>query len=113
MKYFSVIVFFLLVGLVVLYFSKESGHSREVNRLTKERDSAIQRMNNEHARAEEWRQRAFDYGNQFRKEATRALKAENRFNYLREENEKLKIRPVIRYTDNNLDSLFRARYSKD
>lgn len=30
MKYFSVIVFFLLVGLVVLYFSKESGHSREM-----------------------------------------------------------------------------------
>ena len=66
-------------------------------------------MNNEHARAEEWRQRAFEYGNAFRKEATRATKAENNFNYLREENAILK-RKVIRYSNAGLDSAFSARY---
>lgn len=109
MKAFAIITFLLFVCLAVLFFSKESGHEREVNRLIHERDSAIQRMNNEHARAEEWRQRAFDYGNQFRKEATRAQKAETNYNYAREQNEILK-RKVIRYSNAGLDSAFSARY---
>lgn len=66
-------------------------------------------MNNEHARAEEWRQLAFDYGNQFRKEATRAQKAETNYNNARELNEILK-RKVIRYSNAGLDSAFSARY---
>lgn len=100
----------LLVGFLVwLYFSKESGYTRERKRLIQERDSAIQRMNNEHARAEEWRQLAFDYGNQFRKEATRAQKAETNYNNARELNEILK-RKVIRYSNAGLDSAFSARY---
>lgn len=109
MKYATIILILVLGGLVVLYFSKESGHSREMNKLIHERDSAIQRMNNEHARAEEWRQRAFEYGNEYRAAATKALKSEQRLSYLREENERLKRKPVIRYNEPQLDSVFSGR----
>lgn len=96
--------------LVWLYFSKQSGHEREVNRLTKERDSAIHKANLESNKAEEWRKTALDYGNQQRKDATRAVKAENRLAYEIEENRRLRNRPVIRYAEPQLDSIRAARY---
>lgn len=109
-KIITVILLLSLFLVAWLFVKHEESHESELEALRKQH---LIEINKEHAKAEEWRQRALEYGNAFRAEATRALKAENRFNYLREENEKLKIRPVIRYTDNNLDSLFRARYSKD
>lgn len=108
-KYLTIFFLLLVCFIIWLFVRQEKNHEKELESLRKQH---LREMNNEHARAEEWRQRALEYGNAFRKEATRALKAENRFNYLREENEKLKRRPVIRYNDSQLDSALSARYPK-
>lgn len=92
-----------------MYFDRKSGHDQEVERLLIENQRLRIEMDSSKAKAEEWRKVALEYGNQFRNEATRAQKAEERFNYLREENAILK-RRVIRYSDKQLDSVFTSRY---
>lgn len=102
--YFAVIVFCWW-----MWSSTESGHERELLKLKKQHYYAMDSLNK---RAEMWRKVALDYGNQYRKEATRAQKAEERFNYLREENNILKRRAAVRYSNSQLDSLLSARYDR-
>lgn len=107
------IFLFLLLSLgVYVYFTKKSGHDQEVERLLIENQRLRIEADSSKAKAERWRLTALQYGNQFRSEATRAQKAEA--NYLNEKaiNEILKKRPVVRYTDTSLDSLFLARYGR-
>lgn len=109
-KYLTTIFTFVVIGFLCwMLHDKNVRHKKELESLRKQH---LREMNNEKARAEEWRQRALEYGNAFRSEATRATKAENNLSYMREENEKLKRRPVIRYNDSQLDSALSARYPK-
>jgi len=107
-KKFSLLLLALVIGLCVfMYFDKESGHERELKKLI---ETHTFKMDSANRKAESWRLLALEYGNQFRREAMRANKAEERYNYLREQNEIDKKKPVIRYSDIALDSMFRARY---
>lgn len=96
----------LTAGLVFMYFDKDSGHDQELKTLIEKHQSA---MDSSAKVAEHWRLKALEYGNQFRKEATKALQSEQRLSYAMEENRILK-RKVIRYDHKQLDSLFTARY---
>ena len=107
MKSTYLIIAILLGGLAYLYFTKDSGHDQERKRLIEKHEHA---MDSSHNVSEKWRMLAKEYGDQFRKEATRAMKAEQNMNYLREQNEILKKRPVIRYAVPQLDSALSARY---
>lgn len=102
-RYALILWLLILAGCVWIYFDKESGHKQEINRLIEKHKNA---MDSSHNVTEQWRLRALEYGNQFRKEATRAMKAEQGFNYLREQNEILRKRPAIRYNEPQLDSIF-------
>lgn len=105
----KIITAILLLSLFLvawLFLKHEESHESELEALKKQH---LIEINKEHAKAEEWRLKAFEYGNQFRKEATRAQKAEMNYNHAREQNEILK-RKVIRYSNASLDSAFSARY---
>ena len=106
-----IIIGILVIALVFVYFHKPSGHDQQMQRLMIENQRLRLGMDSAKARAEEFRKAALEYGNQFRAEATRAQKAEERFNYLREENNILR-RRVIRYSDKSLDSLFQSKYGQ-
>jgi hypothetical protein len=108
MKYLTVVLFVALAGvLFYLFFAVPSAHEKEMLKLI--HDHTL-KMDSAYNKAEEWRLLSLEYGNQFRKEAMRANKAEERYNYLREENEILKKRPVVRYAEPQLDSIFKIRY---
>lgn len=109
MKIMYFVIALLLGALVWMYFSKESGRDQEKKKLLLKHQHA---MDSSHNVAEAWRKLALKYGDQYRAEATKAMQKEQQFNYLREENAALKRRPVIRYTDSGLDSLFRTRYTR-
>lgn len=101
-------IVFLVIGcgfLVWLYFSKRSGTDQEITRLNNKIDS----LSNA---SEQWRMKAAEYFQAYSTSETNGRKMEQRFNYIREENEKLKRRPVLRYSNAQLDSALSARYPK-
>lgn len=92
-----------------MYTDRESGHYREILKLKKQHYYAMDSLSK---RAEMWRKLALQYGDEYRKTATKAMQLEQRFNYLREENNILKRRAAIRYSNSQLDSLLAARYDR-
>lgn len=106
MKALPYILLLILLGVLFLvYTTTESGHERELLKLKKKHYYAMDSLSK---RAEMWRKAALQYGDQFRKEAGRALQSEQRLSYALEENRILK-RKVIRYSNSQLDSIF-VRY---
>ncbi len=105
----AVFALVVLAALVWVFFNRESGHDREMKKLIQ---SHADKMDSSNLVAESWRLKALEYGNQQRKDATRAMKAEERLNYALEENRILKNRRVIRYSEPQLDSAMSARYPK-
>lgn len=104
-----ILIFVLLLALLWMYTTTDSGHEREVLKLKKEVYYALKRADSSAIRAEKWRKTALEYGNAFRKEATRAQKAETGFIYLKEQNEILS-RRIVRYSNARVDSVMVARY---
>lgn len=107
-----ILLLILAAGLLYMWMDADSGHEREVLKLKKELYYTRDSMNLFRDKAEEWRKTALDYGNQQRKDATKAMQFEQMFLNEKAINEILKKRPVVRYSDSSLDSLFLARYSR-
>lgn len=105
-KYSVIFLVIIVAGLVWLYFSKASGHDQAMKRLIEKHQDA---MDSSALEAERWRRIAKEYGDEYRNAASKALKSEQRLSYLREENERLKRKPVIRYNEPQLDSIFSGR----
>lgn len=107
-KYLSIFLLLILAGCVWVYFDKDAGYKHREQELIEKHKNA---MDSSHNVAERWRLNALEYANAYRKEATHAMKAEEKYNYLREENSILK-RRIIRYNNAGLDSLLSARYGR-
>ena len=99
------IVGVLLTYLLITLLEKPEKPDPEIQRQKLKADSAS-------VEAEKWRLKAAEYFQAYSTSKTEGLKMEQRFNYIREENEKLKRRPVLRYSNTQLDSALSARYPK-
>jgi len=103
-KLSTLLILVILGFLLLIFFNKPSGTDQLLERQKFKADSASKE-------AEKWRQKAAEYFQAYSTSETNAKKLELRFNYMREENEKLKRRPVVRYSNQQLDSVF-AKYDR-
>lgn len=107
-------VVLVLAVLILLYFvlKKESGHDRIVNTLKAESDRAKDSVRYFHNKSNYWKGKYIEAFIEYGKAKREGLVWEQRAAYLREENEILKRRKPVRYTNEQLDSLLVARYPR-